>query len=128
MFTIAWWYMAATYAAIWAGVLVDPVWFYVAIASCFVQALHFGLEDKNFFSFSCQVRYVFAAILAAGFWEPLHWIYWIPLAGLTVRLTLNYCLLARLVSLLPWNRKQPFSAALFKRTIFSKPTNGCILT
>jgi len=129
MFSVAWWYMAATYALIWVGVLTGNLaWFYAAIASCYLQALIFGIEDKSFLSLTCQVRYALAAILAAGLLEPLRWIYWIPLAGLTVRLTLNYCLLARLMSLFPWNCKQPFSYGLFKKTIFSKPTNGSILT
>lgn len=127
MLTIAWWYMAATYVMIWAGVLTGNLaWFFAAVASCYLQAIVFGIEDKSFLSFSCQVRYALAVILAAGLFEPLRWIYWIPIIGLTVRLTLNYCLLARLISLLPWNSKQPFSLDLFRRTIFSKPTKGSI--
>ena len=127
MYTTAWWYMLATYAAIWAGVLVEPFWAAVAIFLCLVQVVHFGIQDKNLFSFTCQVRYVLMAILAVGLVEGLEWVWWIPIAGLTLRLTTNYCLLARLVSLLPWNRKRPFSWKLVKEMLFSKPVPGCIL-
>ena len=126
MFTIAWWYMFATYVLIWCAILADASFIYAAIALCLAQVIHFGIEDKNFFSFSCQVRYVLVAILLAGLWEPLDWIYWVPVAGLTVRLTTNYCLLARLVSLLPWNHRESLTGNFFRQTIFSKPTRGII--
>jgi hypothetical protein len=35
--------------------------------------------------------------------------------------------MARLVSLLPWNRKEPFSFALVLRTFLSVPVRGNIL-
>jgi hypothetical protein len=127
LFTIAWWYILATEAAVLAGLLVDPVWFYVAIGLCFVQAAHFGIEDKSFFSFSCQVRYGMILMFSAGLWEPARWIYWIPATGMAARLVFNYCLMARLMSLLPWNRREPFSAELLRKTVFSPPTRGPVL-
>ena len=127
MITVAWWYMLATLGGVLAGLLVEPVWLLAAIGLCALQVVHFGAEDKNYFSFSCQVRYVMMGIFVLRLAEPLRWIYWIPVVGLTARLTVNYCLLARLVSLLPWNRKEPVTWALVKRTIFSTPVQGCIL-
>jgi hypothetical protein len=35
--------------------------------------------------------------------------------------------MARLVSLLPWNRKEGFSLALVKRTFLSPPVRGNVL-
>jgi hypothetical protein len=125
MYNIPWWYLAFTELSLLAGLLSDPGWFYAAIALCIIQAIHFGIEDKNFLSLSCQVRYVMLGMFLLGL--QFHWVYWIPAIGLAVRLTLNYCLLARLMTLLPWNRKEHFSWNLFKRTIFSRPTKGPIL-
>jgi hypothetical protein len=34
--------------------------------------------------------------------------------------------MARLVSLFPWNREEPFSIALLKRTFLSRPVRGSI--
>ncbi len=127
MLTIAWSYILATEAAVLAGFLVDSAWFYAAIGLCAVQILHFGVEDKNFFSFSCQVRYAMVLIFLAGLWEPLRWIYWLPAAGMAARLTVNYCLMARLLSLAPWNRREPLTGGLVRKTLFSPPTRGCIL-
>ena len=127
MFTIAWWYMLGTYALLWAGILYGNVWAGAAIAFCFVQAGHFGMEDKNFFSLTCQVRYATAGIFALGLWEPMAWILWVPAVGIAARLTVNYCLLARLVALLPWNRKEPLTRALVKARIFSAPVRGSVV-
>lgn len=126
MFTLPWWYLFFTLTAILYGLFASPIGFYAAIALCLVQAIHFGIEDKHVLSFSCQVRYAMALMFAVGLWEPARWIYWIPVAGLTARLTVNYCLMARLMSLLPWNLKQPCTREIVKRTIFSPPTRGCI--
>ncbi len=126
MFTIAWWYLLATWALILSGLLVSAAGIFAAIALCFAQAVHFGIEDKSFLSFTCQVRYVMIAMLAAGLWEPLNGVYWIMVLGLTARLTVNYCLLARFMALMPWNRKQAFNRELFKRALFSPPTKGRI--
>lgn len=126
MFTIAWWYLLGTLILILTGLLVSHTAFFWAIALCLAQAVHFGIEDKNFLSFTCQVRYAMIAMLAAGLWEPLSWIYWVMVCGLTARLTVNYCMLARIMALMPWNRKQAFSEELCKRAIFLPPTKGKI--
>lgn len=127
MYNIPWWYLVFTELSLLAGLLSDPGWFYVAIGLCVIQAIHFGIEDKNFLSFSCQVRYVMALMFSLGLYEPLRWLCWIPAAGLVARLTVNYCLLARIMSLLPWNKKAPYSGALLKSTFFLPPTAGSIL-
>jgi hypothetical protein len=128
MFNIVSFYLIWTLIALLAGLLVSPAWFYVAIALCVVQVVHFGIEDKNFFSFSCQVRLAMIGILLMiVLVEPMRWFGWVMVVGLTARLTVNYCLLARLVSLLPWNSKKPFSLSLVKEVIFSPPVKGSCL-
>ena len=39
----------------------------------------------------------------------------------------GYCPLARMLSLLPWNRRQPLSVALVRRTFLSAPVSGSIV-
>ena len=39
----------------------------------------------------------------------------------------GYCLLARVLSLFPWNRTEPFSMQLVLSTFFSAPVPGNIL-
>lgn len=127
MFTIAWWYLFFTQLAVLYAAFVGSAGLIAAVLLCVAQIVHFGLEDKNFFSFSCQIRFVLIGIFLAAMIGPLRWLVWIPAIGLTARLTVNYCLLARLMSLLPWNRKQPLSWALVKKTLFSPPVQGSCL-
>jgi hypothetical protein len=49
------------------------------------------------------------------------------LAGTTVRVAFDYCLLARTLSLMPWNRRQPLTLALVWRTYATPPVKGSIL-
>lgn len=44
-----------------------------------------------------------------------------------MQLLFGYCTMARLVSLFPWNRSEPFSLNLVRRTFFSAPVRGNIL-
>ena len=71
-----------------------------------------------------QVRLAYLAMLAAGLWEPLRVLHWIQFLGTAAFVLTGYCLLARVLSLMPWNRAEPLSAALVARTFFSPPTWG----
>src|SRR3989338_2950432 len=124
MFTVAWWYLFATQLSVLCAIFIDVSGVYAALVLCVAQIVHFGIEDKSFLSFSCQIRLALAALFLTALYEPLGGVLWIPAIGLTARLTVNYCLLARLMSLLPWNRKQPLTWALVKKTLFSPPVQG----
>ena len=39
----------------------------------------------------------------------------------------QYCFLARYMSLMPWNKREPYSVSLLKRTFLSAPVSGNIL-
>ena len=76
-------------------------------------------------AFAVQVRLAFVIWngIALGF-PSCHWMLYIPAVGMPLRLTVGYCLLARMVWLLPWNRTQSLSPGLIWRTFFSAPTDG----
>jgi hypothetical protein len=57
----------------------------------------------------------------------LNVIYWVPTIGTWALILFGYCTMARTVSLLPWNRREPLSLSLLKRTYFSAPVRGSIL-
>ena len=61
-------------------------------------------------------------MLIAGLWGPLKWIHWMQLVGTTARVLVGYCLLARTLSLAPWNRRQPLSWTVAARTFLSLQT------
>jgi hypothetical protein len=92
---------------------------YAALVLTVVQLVHFAWLESSLTSFSLQVRIAYLGLLILGFWTPLQCIHWIQLIGTSARVLVGYCLLARMLSLLPWNRFQPLSWALFNRTFLS---------
>jgi len=49
---------------------------------------------------------------------------YITILGLFTNLFFGYCPLARLMSLMPWNRRETLSTGLLKRTFLSPPSRG----
>lgn len=66
-------------------------------------------------------------LLLVAFPDRMQWLYWVPTIGTWAQLIFGYCTMARCVSLLPWNRSEPFTPALVARTFFSRPVRGNIL-
>jgi hypothetical protein len=66
-------------------------------------------------------------VLLALLPPPLHRLYWLPVFGTWALVLFGYCATSRTLSLMPWNRTQPFSLELLKRTFLSAPVRGSIL-
>lgn len=73
-----------------------------------------------------QVRVVYFALLGAGSLPGLGWLHLIQLVGVSALLVADYCPLARLLTLLPWNRTQPLSWAFVRRVLLLPPAPGSI--
>lgn len=116
---LSWWYWLVTVALLSADVC---GWYWgipSAMVLCGIQVIHFGWRSGSITAFPVQVRVTYLLLLAAGLWTPLQWIHLIQLVGTSVRVLVGYCLLARSLSLAPWNRTEPFSASLLRHTFFS---------
>jgi hypothetical protein len=124
---VSWWYWLATIPLLIAGLSGRNEAFYWAMTLTVVQWIHFGLRDRSLTSFPVQVRMGYLGLLVLGQWDPFHFIYYIQLAGTSAMVLFGYCPLARMLSLMPWNRREPFSLALLKRTVCAPPTRGSIL-
>jgi len=109
------------------GLLLTPTAFLGAIALTVWQLLHFRLREGSARAFPVQVRFWYLMLLLLALPGPMQWLYWIPMIGTWAQLVFGYCTMARLVSLLPWNRREPFSWRLVGRTFFSAPVRGNIL-
>ena len=96
---------------------------YLAMALCVVQIIHVRSLTHDLTAFPVQVRVAYLAMLLAGLWGPLQWIHWMQLVGTSARFLIGYCFLARTLSLAPWNRWQPLTWALLRRTYFSLQAN-----
>jgi hypothetical protein len=124
---IKWWYWLATALLLAAYLLVGrDAAIFAAIALTVVQLVHFAAREGDLAAFPLQVRAAYLALLAAGLYPPLFFIHWIQLFGTWAMVLVGYCPLARMLSLLPWNRRQPLSAALVRRTFLSPPVRGSI--
>jgi len=110
-----------------AGLLFWPPALFGAIAFTTVHNLYFVLRNPGIDSFPLQVRFVYLGLLIIGQLPYCQWINWIQLLGTTALLTVDYCPLARMLSLAPWNRQQPLSWELFRKAIFTPPLSGSIL-
>jgi hypothetical protein len=125
--SIAWWYWLGTVCCLTAGVAGWPMGFDCAIGITVVQLVHFILREGSITAFPVQVRIAYLLLLLVALPVTLHPIYWLPLIGTWAQVLFGYCMMARTVSLLPWNRKEPFTSSLLRRTYLSAPVRGNIL-
>lgn len=125
--SLGWWYWLGTALLIGASLFGFAPAGAAALALCTLQLAHFALLERNAVAFPVQVRAAFLAMLLAGAWEPLRVLHWIQFFGTSAFVLFGYCLLARLLSLLPWNRREPLTGTLVTRTLLSPPQRGNVL-
>jgi hypothetical protein len=75
-----------------------------ALALTVVQAAHMLLLHGRLAAPAVQTRLGYLALLAAGLWPPLAVVHWMQLAGTVAAVSVDYCPMARTLSLAPWNR------------------------
>lgn len=116
---LGWWYWSVTVIFLIAGLFGWPWGILFAMALGLIQTGHALWLTGHVGAFGVQVRVVYVVMLIAGLWGPLRWVHWMQLAGTTARVLIGYCFLARALSLAPWNRWQPLSWPLVRRTFLS---------
>ncbi len=122
---LVWWLWFATWLLLLAG-LIDhafyeyTVWFSGVHALLFLILFNFQRSP-----FPVQVRLAYLLWVAVGTYLPYMVILmYITTVGLVGNLFFGYCPLARVLSLMPWNRREPLSVGLLKRTFLSPPSSG----
>lgn len=124
---IIWGYWLVTVVFLAIGLLVWPTAMFLAMTVNLIHAVHFLIRQPGITAFPMQVRLGFLGLLVLGQAPYLGWINWVQLLGGTVQLTTGYCPLARMLSLLPWNRKRPMSWGMVRAAIFTPPVSGSIV-
>jgi hypothetical protein len=122
---LAWRYWLATVVLLGIGLSGWSIGLYLAIALCSVQVIHFAVRGSSLTTLPVQLRVADLGMLLAGLWAPWEFIHWIQLGGTSARVLAGYCLLARNLSLLSWNRREPVSWSLLHRTFFSTHVEEC---
>jgi len=120
-------YWIAIAAFLAAGLFVWPPALFLAMAATLANCIHYLRLNPGITAFPMQVRVGFLGLLIVGQIPYLGWVNWVQMAGITALLTIGYCPLARILSLMPWNRTRPMSWNLFVTAIFSPPGEGSIL-
>jgi hypothetical protein len=123
---IGWWYWLLTACLLSLGVSGDANGFIFAVGLTVFQLFHFVVRERGITAFPVQVRFWYLMLLIVALPEPLRLIYWIPTIGTWAQIIFGYCAMARFVSLFPWNRDEPFSFALVKKTFLSRPVRGSV--
>lgn len=124
---LGWWYWLLTVCLLSAGLAGYEAGFRLAIGLTAVQLVHYAIREKSIKAFPVQVRFWYLLLLLVALPPPMQILYWLPAIGTWAREIFGYCTMARMVSLLPWNRSEPFSPGLLKRTFLSRPVRGNIL-
>lgn len=124
---LVWWYWALT-TILLVGVLAgNSQCLQAVIALNIVQVIHFAIREKSLTAFPVQVRITYLGMLFVAQAPYMVWIFWWQLVGTSAMVLFGYCFLARLLSLLPWNRTEPYSVENLKRTFLSPPQKGNVL-
>jgi hypothetical protein len=92
-----------------------------------IQVIHFIYREKSLLAFPVQVRMSYLGLLFLAQTPYMFWIFWWQLIGTAAMVLFQYCFLARVMSLMPWNKNEPYSMDLVKRTFFTAPVSGNIL-
>ena len=124
--TAAWWYWFLTVVMLTFAVTGFQEAVYAAMALCSWQVIHFRARESSFKAFPVQVRIAYLGLLAISLLPGGFLILWLQLVGTTAMVTVNYCLLARVLSLMPWNRTTPVNFKIIVSTIFSFPVAGSV--
>ena len=122
---LIWWVWFATWLLLILGLFDRSFYLWVVILSALHAVLFLGLFRFRTSPFPVQVRLAYLLWVAVGTYVPgMIVLMWITTLGLPANLFLNYCPLARLMLLMPWNRTEPLSLNLLRRVFLSPPSAG----
>ena len=124
---LAWWYWLATIPFLSIGIMGETNGLFIVALITLLQTGHFYIRDACKFSFPFQVRFGFLCWFCCGLLPYMEWMLWVQLMGTSLSVLFDYCAMARLMTLAPWNRAQPLNLRLVVRTFISRPVRGSIL-
>lgn len=116
-----WWAWAITAALLLVGLSGYSPAFVGAMAVTAGHGLILLVRDRSRSAFSVQLRAAYLLLQLICYPPSMRWLYWLPTAGTLALVVFGYCLLARLLSLLPWNSREAYTLARLRRTFFSAP-------
>lgn len=119
-----WWAWLATAISIAIGLAGYRAGFYAAIILSALQIVWLAMAERSVWTLPVQVRIAYTTCLVVYEVLAFRGGYWFTAAGTTAFLVFGYCLLARLLSLMPWNLREPVTMPLVRRTFLTPPALG----
>ena len=122
---LIWWFWLLTWVLLLGGIFQRSLYHAVVIVSAFQALVFLGLFRFRPNPFPVQVRLAYLLWVAVGTYVPgMVILMYITTLGLAANLFLNYCPLARLMLLMPWNRQEPLTFDYLKRVVLTPPSRG----
>jgi len=121
---LSWWHWAVTIPLL-ASQLAGYHWA-IAVASglCAAMGIYFLYRLRQIRPYPVQVRIAYLGMLVIGTLPWMQWIHWLQLCGTTAMVTVGYCPLIRMLSLIPPNRNEPLTASLIWFIFARQPCTG----
>ena len=116
-----WWIWLITACLLLSGLRGMLEAFLAALLLSIAQSVLFFARERTIKAFPVQLRLAYTLLLIICFFPSIRWLYWLPAVGTFALVIFGYCLMARALSLLPWNRTEPIAADLLRRTFLSRP-------
>ena len=118
---VSWWVWLITACLLVIGLAGYPEGFVAAICLSMLQSVAYLIPHRRLSAFPVQLRVAYTLLLIACFFPPMRWLFWLPTVGTFALNIFGYCLMARCLSLLPWNRRESITFDLLSRTFISRP-------
>jgi len=122
-----WWYWLVSSICLWLTLTVDPLAYNLALIIAVVQLVHFSIAEGGLTKFPVQIRLGYLSFLLISMPESMQWMLWLPAVGTVARVVFGYCLMARMLMLMPFNREIELSWNFVKEAFLTAPVRGSIL-
>lgn len=119
-----WWAWFATGMSLLVGLIGNTGGFVAAIALSLAHSAIVVWKYRSLTPYPVQIPVAYAVMLIVCLLPELRWVNWLAMLGTFARLFFGYCPMARILSLMPWNRREPLTGGLLARTFFSAPVMG----
>ncbi len=116
-----WWAWTITTILLIVGLAGYPLAFVGAMAVTAAQGLILLGRDRSLAAYSVQLRAAYLLLMLISYPPPMRWFYWLLAWGTIALVVFGYCLLTRVLSLLPWNSRETYTWDRLRRTFVSAP-------
>ncbi len=125
---VSWWSWSVMAVLLSFSFAVEPWPIVAAIGWCAaLVAYDCWAAEGDLGAMSVQVRVGYLTMLLAGVLPGMRWLHVLQLVGAILRNLTGYCLLSRLLALLPWNHVEPLTLARTGRILVAVPGGGGLL-